>query len=59
MKRDPLFAKVLATRLIANVSPDLAKELKLRPDQKSLALITADIDDDGWAKACRHFGLID
>ena len=45
MKRDPLFAKVLATRLIANVSPDLAKELKLRPDQKSLALITADIDD--------------
>lgn len=45
MKRDPLFAKVLSTRLIANVSPDLAKQLNLRPDQKSLALITADIDD--------------
>lgn len=45
MKRDPINATVLATRLIPNVSPDLAKELKLRPDQKSLALITADIDD--------------
>ncbi len=45
MKKDPIVAKVLATRLIPNVSPDLAKELELRPDQKSLALITADIDD--------------
>ena len=45
MKRDPICAKVLATRLIPNVSPDLAAKLELRPDQKSLALITADIDD--------------
>ncbi|MBO6132981.1 MAG: ethanolamine utilization microcompartment protein EutL [Lachnospiraceae bacterium] len=45
MKNDPIVAKVLATRLIPNVAPDLAKELKLRPDQKSLALISADIDD--------------
>lgn len=45
MKRDPLPAKVLATRLIPNVSADLAKQLELRPDQKSLALITADCDD--------------
>ncbi|MCD7735954.1 MAG: ethanolamine utilization microcompartment protein EutL [Lachnospiraceae bacterium] len=45
MKRDPLPAKVLATRLIPNVSPDLAKQLELRPDQKSLALISADCDD--------------
>ena len=45
MKRDPLPAKVLATRLIPNVSADLAKELNLRPDQKSLAIITADCDD--------------
>ena len=45
MKRDPLPAKVLATRLIPNVSADLAKQLNLRPDQKSLALITADCDD--------------
>ena len=39
MKRDPIPAKVLATRLIPNVSPDMAKELGLTPDQKSLALI--------------------
>ena len=45
MRRDPLPAKVLATRLIPNVSADLAKELNLRPDQKSLAIITADCDD--------------
>ena len=45
MKRDPIPAKVLATRLIPNVSPDMAKELGLTPDQKSLALITADCDD--------------
>ncbi|MDY4694209.1 MAG: ethanolamine utilization microcompartment protein EutL [Blautia sp.] len=45
MKRDPLPAKVLATRLIPNVSADLAQQLNLRPDQKSLALLTADCDD--------------
>lgn len=45
MKRDPLPATVLATKIIPNVDPDLAKELNLTPDQKSLALITADCDD--------------
>lgn len=45
MKRDPLRASVLATKIIPNVSPDLAKELNLAPDQKSIALITADCDD--------------
>lgn len=45
MKRDPLPAKVLATRLIPNVSADMAKQFNLTPDQKSLALITADSDD--------------
>ena len=45
MKRDPLPAQVLATRLIPNVAPDMAKELNLAPDQKSLAIITADCDD--------------
>ena len=45
MKRDPIPAHVLATRLIPNVSADLAKELNLTPDQKSLALISADCDD--------------
>ena len=45
MKFDPIPAHVLATRLIPNVAPDLAKELNLRPDQRSLALISADCDD--------------
>ena len=45
MKRDPLPASVLATKIIPNVDPELAKELGLAPDQKSLALITADCDD--------------
>ncbi len=45
MKRDPIQTTVLATKIIPNVSADLAKELNLTPDQRSLALITADCDD--------------
>lgn len=45
MKRDPVKASVLATKIIANVSLELAKELKLSPEQKSIALITSDCDD--------------
>ena len=45
MKRDPVRASVLASKIIPNVSPDLAKELNLEPGMKSLALITTDCDD--------------
>ena len=45
MKRDPIKADVLATKIISNVSPDMAKELNLAPDQKSVALITSNCDD--------------
>ena len=45
MKRDPVRATVLASKIIPNVSPDMAKELNLEPGMKSLALITADSDD--------------
>ena len=45
MKRDPLPAAVLASKIIPNVDPELAKELGLAPDQKSLAIITSDCDD--------------
>ncbi|HNZ63525.1 MAG TPA: ethanolamine utilization microcompartment protein EutL [Bacillota bacterium] len=45
MKRDPVRAAVLATKLIPNVDPDLAKELNLTPEQRSLGLITSDCDD--------------
>lgn len=45
MKRDPIKASVLATKIIPNVSADMAKEFNLTPEQKSLALITSDCDD--------------
>jgi ethanolamine utilization protein EutL len=42
---DPLPAKALAVRLIPLVAPAYARALGLRPDQRSLGLITADNDD--------------
>jgi ethanolamine utilization protein EutL len=46
---DPVKPKILAARLIPNVHPDFAAQLALRPDQRSLALITCDIDDSLYA----------
>ena len=45
MKRDPVKASVMATRIIPNVAADMAQELGLLPGEKSLAIITADCDD--------------
>lgn len=45
MKGDPIRATVLSVKIIPNVNPDMAEALKLSPDQRSLGLITADIDD--------------
>ena len=45
MKRDPVKAPVMATRIIPNVAADMAQELGLLPGEKSLAIITADCDD--------------
>ncbi|MFN7036632.1 MAG: ethanolamine utilization microcompartment protein EutL [Bellilinea sp.] len=42
---DPIRPNILSARLIPNVHPAFAAEMGLRPDQKSLALITCDIDD--------------
>ena len=42
---DPIYATPLAVRLIPNVDPNFAETLKLRPEQHSLGLITADNDD--------------
>ena len=42
---DPIKPNILSARLIPNVHPSFAAELGLRPEQKSLALITCDIDD--------------
>jgi ethanolamine utilization protein EutL len=42
---DPIKATILATRLIPNVDPVFGAKLELRADQRSLALVTCDIDD--------------
>lgn len=42
---DPIKPTILSARLIPNVEPAFAERLKLRPDQRSLGLITCDIDD--------------
>lgn len=45
MKNDKLRPNILAVRIISNVSPDLAEKLELGPRNKSIGIITADIDD--------------
>jgi len=42
---DPIKPNILAARLIPNVHPDFAAKMGLKPHQRSLALITCDIDD--------------
>ncbi len=42
---DPIKPTILATRLIPNVERSFAAKLGLRDDQRSLALVTCDIDD--------------
>jgi ethanolamine utilization protein EutL len=42
---DPIYASPLAVRMIPNVDPGLAEVLSLRPDQRSIGLITSDNDD--------------
>lgn len=49
MRGDIIKASVLSSRLIPNVDSGLAKALGLRPEQRSLALITADSDDVAYA----------
>lgn len=48
MKRDPVRASVLSSKIIPNVYPELAKKLGLSPEHKSLALLTTDCDDVGY-----------
>ncbi len=46
---EPIRAKALAVRVIPNVDPDMAERLKLKPEQRSLGLLTADNDDATYA----------
>ncbi len=45
MKNDAIRATVLAVKMIPNVDKELAEAFKLEPHQKSLGIITTDIDD--------------
>ncbi len=45
MKNDAIRATVLGVKIISNVSPDLVEAFNLAPHQKSLGILTADIDD--------------
>ena len=45
MKGDRLKANVLAVRLIPNVDSDMAKELGLPNEHRSIGILTADCDD--------------
>ncbi|MCB2339441.1 ethanolamine utilization microcompartment protein EutL [Clostridium estertheticum] len=45
MKNEAIRATVLGVKIISNVSPDLVEAFNLLPHQKSLGIITADIDD--------------
>lgn len=42
---DPIIPRILSVRIIPNVDRGFAAGLKLRPDQRSLGLITCTIDD--------------
>ncbi|MGQ9557534.1 MAG: ethanolamine utilization microcompartment protein EutL [Desulfurispora sp.] len=44
----PIKAEILAVRIIPNVSPDLAANLKLTPEQRSVGMLTCTIDDAGY-----------
>lgn len=42
---DPIKANVLAVRLIPNVDDEFAQKMNLRPGERSIGFLTADIDD--------------
>lgn len=45
MKNDPIRASILSIKIISNVDPNMAKSLELKPHQKSIGLVTTDLDD--------------
>lgn len=49
MKGDPIPAKVLSARIIPNADPHLRESLKLPEGHRSIAILTTDCDDVGYA----------
>ncbi|WP_210552511.1 BMC domain-containing protein, partial [Staphylococcus aureus] len=45
MKNDQLRPSVLSVKIIRNVNADMAKQFELKPEHKSIGIITADCDD--------------
>jgi ethanolamine utilization protein EutL len=45
MKNDLIRPQVLSVKMIPNVSADMAKELNLKPEHRSIGMITCDCDD--------------
>ena len=45
MKNDMIRPNILGTKIIPNISIEMAEKLKLKPHHKSLGLITSDCDD--------------
>lgn len=45
MKNDPIKASVLSSKIISNVSPELASQFGLNKNQRSLGIVTSDCDD--------------
>ncbi|WP_010499903.1 ethanolamine utilization microcompartment protein EutL [Paenibacillus elgii] len=46
--KQPIRAVPLAVRIIPNVDPELARKLELKPDIRSLGMLTSSIDDVGY-----------
>lgn len=46
---DPIKPHVLAARIIPNIVPGFAKQIKLREDERSIAFFTTDLDDATYA----------
>ncbi len=44
----PIYAEVLAVKLIPNVNPGFAEQLSLKTGQRSIGMITVSIDDVGY-----------
>lgn len=46
---DPIKPHVLAARIIPNIEPGFAKQIKLRDSERSIAFFTTDLDDATYA----------
>lgn len=48
MRNDPIRASILSIKVISNVDQNMAQNFQLRPEQKSLGMITTNLDDASY-----------